>query len=237
MRNDTAPANRSGPGGSFSLRWDSRVGKWVVMLMAAAILMGLGYCALLRGVATFLVVEDVLAPAQAIVVLGGQLPFRAIAGANLYRAGWAPRVVLVRSAPQEAQHALMKLGMSTPEEWEVSHRILTRLGVPPSAILIPAQAVDGGTLEELQIAAGALDSANAPVILVTSKAHTRRARMTWHYVTGGQSQGIVHAAPEDPFDPARWWQERQSVLVVVREYLGLLHYGLGFPVAARAGRL
>src|SRR5713226_9786570 len=50
---------------------------------------------LLRLVGAFLVVEGELEPAAAIVVLGGTVPFRALAAADIYRAGWAPTVVLV----------------------------------------------------------------------------------------------------------------------------------------------
>jgi uncharacterized SAM-binding protein YcdF (DUF218 family) len=69
------------------------------------------------------------------------------------------------------------------------------------------------------------------VILVTSKYHTRRTRLTWNYVTGGRSQAIVRAASRDPFDPDRWWQQRSFALSVVREYLGLANYYAGFPIA------
>ena len=69
-----------------------------------------------------------------------------------------------------------------------------------------------------------------PVILVTSKYHTRRTRLTWQYVSGGQSQPIVRAASGDPFDPESWWKTRGYALSVVREYLGLFNYYLGFPV-------
>jgi len=68
------------------------------------------------------------------------------------------------------------------------------------------------------------------VILVTSTFHTRRARLTWKYVTAGRSQAIVRAASGDPFDPDRWWQQRRFALSVVREYLGLINYYAGFPV-------
>ena len=69
------------------------------------------------------------------------------------------------------------------------------------------------------------------VILVTSKYHTRRTRLTWHYVTGGRSQAIVRAASGDSFDANRWWQTRRHALAVVREYLGLINYYAGFPVS------
>jgi uncharacterized SAM-binding protein YcdF (DUF218 family) len=78
----------------------------------------------------------------------------------------------------------------------------------------------------------AINATNAPrVILVTSKYHTRRTRVTWQYVSGDRSQAIVRAASGDPFDPESWWHTRSYVLSVVREYLGLFNYWLGFPVA------
>jgi hypothetical protein len=71
-----------------------------------------------------------------------------------------------------------------------------------------------------------------PVILVTSKYHTRRTRLTWNFVSEGRSQPIVRAASGDPFDPDRWWQQRGFALSVAREYLGLMNYYAGFPVGA-----
>ena len=87
-----------------------------------------------------------------------------------------------------------------------------------------------GTLEELQAVYGALGAKDAPVILVTSKYHTRRTGLTWNYITAGRSQAIVRAASRDPFDPKRWWHTRRYALSVVREYLGLANYYAGFPV-------
>jgi uncharacterized SAM-binding protein YcdF (DUF218 family) len=74
-------------------------------------------------------------------------------------------------------------------------------------------------------------SKDAPVILVTSKYHTRRARLTWQHVTAGKSQPIVRAATGDPFDPTDWWHHRRFALSVVHEYLGLVNYYGRFAVA------
>ena len=199
--------------------------------MVVVIVMAVGHGAFLRGIAAVLVTEDRLEPAAAIVVLAGHTPFREIEAARLYQAGWAPRLVLVKVAEGEEQRMIRSLGISLTDGSEVSREVLLKLGVPSSAILIPGERVKGGTLEELNVVARALKSGRAPVILVTSKLHTRRARLTWHYVMGGQSVGIVRAAPLDPFDPNHWWQQRGFALSVVREYLGLLNYWMGFPVA------
>ena len=197
--------------------------------MAATLLGGFGHVPILREIASFLIIEDSLQPAAAIVALGGQTPFREIEAARLYHAGLAPVVILVREARSAEWEALQHLGVKKVHEWELARAVLTQQGVPASAILIPKD--EGvGTLEELQAAYGALRSKDAPVILVTSKYHTRRTRLIWQYVTAGRSQAIVRAASGDPFDPDRWWEQRSFALSVVREYLGLVNYYAGFPV-------
>jgi len=131
---------------------------------------------------------------------------------------------------REEAHALENLGIDVSEPWQLSREVLLQQGVPAAAIRVSKDEAKG-TLEELQAVYRALGSKDRPVILVTSKFHTRRTRLTWNYVSKGRSQRIVRATPRDPFDPARWWRERRFVLSVVREYMGLVNYYAGFPVA------
>jgi uncharacterized SAM-binding protein YcdF (DUF218 family) len=200
-----------------------------VGMLATIVLVGAAHAPILREIASFLIVEDSLRPAAAIVALGGGTPFRETEAATLYRAGWAPFVVIVRGVRREEAKALQDLRIEVKEGWELSREVLIRQGVPPSAILVPEEEAEG-TLEESQAAFRGLKPENRPVILVTSKFHTRRVRLTWNYVSNGRSQAIVRAAGQDPFDPTRWWRERRFVLSVVREYLGLINYYAGFPV-------
>ena len=219
---------------------NSRRLQCLALLLVGMLLVGFAHVPILREIASFLITEDTLEPAAAIVALGGEPPFREMEAAKLYRAGWAPRVVIVRGARREELKALQNMGIEVGERWELSREVLIRQGVPASAILVPEDEAEG-TLEELQAAYKALAgqrsdisdqrSARMPVILVTSKYHTRRTRLTWHHVTEGRSRGIVRASSQDPFDPSRWWRERRFVLSVVREYLGLINYYAGFPVA------
>jgi uncharacterized SAM-binding protein YcdF (DUF218 family) len=224
---DAAPRPRADAG-----RRRARALAWIAAAVALLALVAAARAPLLRAVAGALVVEDPLEPAAAIVALGGQVPFRPMEAAELYRGGWAPRVVLVPGARLEEHLALRELGIALPESWEVARDVLHRLGVPAAAIVV-ADGRAEGTLEELALAARAVGPAERPVILVTSRIHTRRVRLTWDHVTGGRPRGLVRVARGDPFEPERWWQDRQSALAVVREYLGLLNYGAGFPVAAR----
>lgn len=199
------------------------------VLLAAIMLFDFARVSILREIGSFLIVEDTLEPAAAIVALGGQPPFREMEAARLYHAGWAPLVIIVPGARSDERKALENLGLVAGENWELNRKVLIRQGVPASAILVPKDEAEG-TLEELQAVIRSLRAKDVPVILVTSKFHTRRTRLVWDYVTEGRSRGIVRATREDPFDPTRWWRERRFVLSVVREYLGLINYYIGFPV-------
>ena len=200
-----------------------------MIVMAATLLAGFGRVPLLREIASFLIVEDRLQPAAAIVALVGHTPFREMEAAKLYHAALAPKVLIIRGARTVASDALRQLGIKKPEDWELGHAVLVQQGVPAAAIIVP-RGEGIGTLEELEAAYDALEVKDAPVILVTSKYHTRRTRLIWEFVTAGRSQPIVRAATGDPFDPERWWHTRSYALSVVREYLGLINYCAGFPV-------
>jgi uncharacterized SAM-binding protein YcdF (DUF218 family) len=212
-----------------------RVVWYGAVLIAAMVFLWFAHIPILREVASFLIVEDRLQPAAAIVALGGQAPFRQIEAARLYHAGWAPLVFVVQEVPSDEAEALRELEIEVVPEWELSRQVLLRRRVPASAIIVPKEK-SIGTLEELQAVYGSLRSKDDPVILVTSKYHTRRTRLTWGYVTRGHSQAIVRAAERDPFDPERWWLERRFILSVVREYLGLINYYAGFPVGVIVSR-
>lgn len=203
---------------------------WFTAPLVAAVLLAFAHAPLLRAVASFLIVEDPLIPASAILALGGGTPFREMEAAKLYKAGWASQVIIFRDSGSEETRALEKLGVKVQEAWEVSRDVFIRLGVPTEAIRI-AQIQTGGTLEEIKSVYDTLEEKDAPVLLVTSKIHTRRTRLTWNYVTHGRSLPIVRAASRDPFAPNRWWERRQFILSVIREYLGLIHFYAGFPIA------
>src|SRR5262245_4874837 len=202
----------------------------VAILVAGVLIASFADDRILRWIALFLIVEDPLKHAAAIIPLGGQTPFREMEAAKLYRAGWSPQVIIVGGAPSAEAEALRELGFKQPQLWELSREVLIRQGVPASAIVVLTIKA-GGTLEELRAVYSAMTSKDAPVILVTSKFHTRRTRLTWQYVTAGKSQPIVRAATDDPFDPNHWWQRRSFALSVVREYLGLINYYARFAVA------
>lgn len=200
------------------------------ILFCAVLVVVAVFTPVLSWVGSFLVVEDKPARAAAIVVLGGDSPFRELGAAALYKDGYAPKVVVV-PGPQDRWNAYRRIGVEVVREVDLRREVLIRLGVPEADVTV-LRGEAPGTLEELEIVYKELGKPSEPVILVTSNYHARRTRLTWEYVTDGKSRGIVRVSPHGGIDPSRWWQKRKWVRWVVREYMGFVNLYLGFPVAA-----
>lgn len=188
---------------------------------------------LLPWLGAYLVAEDPLEPAAAIVVTGGHVPFRAMEAASLYRQGWASRVVLFRAYLWPEDRALQALGIPVREEWQVNREVLLKLGVPASAIVVLDERPRNSD-EEIEGILRAFEGESRPVIVITSKYHTRRLHLLWRRLASDRAPRlIVRASRNDPFDPSAWWEDRRFILAVIREYLGLIHAQLGLPVGYR----
>ena len=189
------------------------------LLLAAVIFFGLG---------RWLLVEDPLAKTRAIVVLSGAMPLRAVEAAKLYREGYAPEIWLTHST--EPGETLEKMGIPFFGEDHYNKLVLIHEGVPAEAIHVLDPPIVN-TADEITAAAAALKPGNnANVILVTTKAHTRRVRLLWQKLAPGRARALVRAASADPFDPRHWWRTSSGALDVVREFLGLLNTWAGLPL-------
>jgi uncharacterized SAM-binding protein YcdF (DUF218 family) len=209
--------------------WAGRVWgrRWSIVTGIAGVL-AVFVIAFILGVGRWLVVEDPLGKAQAIVVLSGHMPVRAIEAAKLYRAGYAPEVWLTRNP--ELENALAPMGIHYVGEDFYNYRVLMHEGVPPEAIrVLPDPIVN--TADEMGAVAKELSKENGhTVIIVTTKAHTRRARSLWSKIGAKHGNAIVRAASSDPFQPGHWWRTSGDALDVVREVLGLLNSWGGLPL-------
>jgi hypothetical protein len=109
-------------------------------------------------------------------------------------------------------------------------RILEHEGVPSGAVRVLEPPINNTADEMRAIAAELAHTNGSAVILVTTKAHTRRVHKLWQKFSGSQGRAIVRAAAGDPFDPAHWWRTTGDALDVVREVLGLLNAWAGLPL-------
>jgi uncharacterized SAM-binding protein YcdF (DUF218 family) len=179
-------------------------------------------------VGRWLIVEDPLDKAQAIVVLSGGMPMRAKEAARLYNAAYAPQVWLTRANQPAA--SLQEMHIAFIGEEFFNSRVLMHEGVPSIAIHVLEPSIDN-TADEIRAIAAELErEKGGAVIIVTTKAHTRRVRALWKELSGGRGRAIVRAASSDPFDPDHWWRATGDALDVLREVLGLLNAWAGLPL-------
>lgn len=174
----------------------------------------------------WLVVEDPLQKSDAIFVLGGTMFERPLEAVDLYHEGWAPRILLMRQIADRGEIELRRRGVPFQREIDVQTDVLNRLGVPSSAIEILGE--QDSTKDEAD-ALRALVVANhwSRVIVVTSKQHTRRARLVMNRRvadTGGQV--IVRASRYDKTDVDGWWRHRGTLRFTLFETQRLIAYWL-----------
>jgi uncharacterized SAM-binding protein YcdF (DUF218 family) len=203
----------------------SRGRGWIIYFCVLAALAGLCAWAFLH-LGEWLVVEDPLVPAHAIVVLSGSMPSRAIEAARIYQQDMAPQVWV--SQPVGPAIELARMNITFVGEDFYNQKVLMARGVPADAIRVfESPAVN--TEEEVdEIARDCRRDQAHKVIVVTSKPHTRRVRLIWNRRVGDEPQLIVRYSDE-AFDAAHWWRISTDALDVVREWLGIANAWFGFP--------
>ena len=200
-------------------RW--LIGAGVLAVLAASFLV------FFFGIGRWLVIQDPLVHADAIVVLSGQIPDRALEAARLYKAGYAGQIWI--SQPFSPADELKTMKIFYLGEDFYNEKILLAQGVPVDAIRILERPSANTEMEVREINDFLRQNNSRNVIIVTSKAHTRRVRAIWKKIVGSDPGAIVRFASDDPYDGAHWWRHTQDGLDVVRESLGLLNAWAGFP--------
>ncbi len=176
---------------------------------------------------SFLVVEDPLEKADAIFVLGGTRYERPLEAVELFKADWAPRITLMRQISDSGEVELMKRGVPYRREVDEQVEVLGRLGVAAAAITVLNEA--NSTAEE----ADALHEIATRerwrrVIVVTSKQHTRRARLVMRRRMAGTGVDVVvRASRFDQADVERWWLNRSTLRFTLFESQRLFGYWIG----------
>jgi uncharacterized SAM-binding protein YcdF (DUF218 family) len=211
----------------------NRLGRRLPVLLAIlAVLASAGFWAF-RHVGRWLVRPDDLQHARAIVVLSGNIPYRAMEAAKIFHEGWAPEVWLLRDQPDDADLNFARLGIVHPSEQDYDQQVLERLGVPKESIRI-LEPPTTNTVSEIYLIIDELRKQNADkVIVVTSPFHTRRSKLIWCHVAGDRPEVIMRLASEEPTDPDHWWRATQDIQDVTHEVLGLIDARLDFIAKPR----
>jgi len=197
-----------------------------IVLLVLALLASGGVWAF-RHVGTWLVVQDPLEPAHAIVVLSGRMPLRALQAAEIYRQGYAAQVWITRPVSPAEQLEQMHINFVGEEFY--NEKALMAQGVPRDAIRVLERPTTNTEDEVEAIAAALRRAGGSKAILVTSMPHTRRVKTIWKALVGEAPRAIVRYAPQDEYDGAYWWRNTHDAYDVAREVLGLGNAWAGFP--------
>jgi uncharacterized SAM-binding protein YcdF (DUF218 family) len=167
---------------------------------------------ILRFVGESWIVEDADSKADALIVLSDDNFYadRATRAAELFREGKAPIVVASgrRLRPMAGIAELME------------HDLVER-GVPRDRIVRLAHDADNTREEAEALTKLAMQRKWHSVIVVTSNYHTRRARYIFHRVFPQGIEVHVASAHDGNFDPQHWWEKRESIKELTREFAGM----------------
>jgi uncharacterized SAM-binding protein YcdF (DUF218 family) len=198
-----------------------------VAAIIAALILAAGSFVFVQ-VGRWLVIEDPLKRADAIAVLSGRMPSRALEAARIYKQGYALEVWLTHSIEPGA--TLQALSITFVGEDTYDKQILMHEGVPENAIRVLEPPIVN-TVDEIDTISKSLQARNGQtVIIVTSRVHTRRTKMLWKLQAAQKGDALIRGVSDDSFNSARWWSNTNDALDVVREVLGIANAWAGLPL-------
>jgi uncharacterized SAM-binding protein YcdF (DUF218 family) len=158
----------------------------------------------------FLVKEDGPRKTDAIVVLGGdEFGTRAVKGAELAQAGYAPYVLV--SAPT----ALLGNESDATIEYAKRKGFSAALFRPT---VLPPDAAESTRTEATYLGNYLKKNGVRSILLVTSNFHTRRAGNLWRHANPWLNIAVV-AAPDKYFTPETWWKSRGGKKTFLLEWM------------------
>lgn len=176
----------------------------------------------------FLIVEDPVQPANAIIVLAGSRAARWMEAVDLFKEECAPHIVLSSDRMEGAEFQLLERGVRLPRQSDLAREAMLQLGVPPDAVEVFRNPVDNTAQEAAVTRALADERGWKQLLIVTSKYHTRRTRYAFDRAFRGSGIQIrVRGTRYDSISPKRWWAHRVDARWVLMELPKLLAYRLG----------
>ena len=176
-------------------------------------------------VGTCLLVPDQVHKADAILVLRGEEYFRMGKGAELYKEGLAP-VIMLSIVPRASQpYDMIRLltHYENVDEAELTLRILEYFGVKREAVILTGKETTS-TYQEAAAARQVMQQKGfKSMLLVTSTYHMRRAQFLFQRVFAGTGIEIYPVTGKHVlYDPARWWTHERDVRRVAEEYVSFM---------------
>ena len=190
--------------------------RFLIAAVLLALLLLVTHALWLSALGRYLVDSDAPAPADAVVVLAGDLTGkRLVSGANLVARGLAPKVLV--SGPN---------GLFGAYESDFAIDYAVRRGYPESYFI----AVHNKSKSTEQEAAAILPELRRlgahRVDIVTTNFHTRRARKVYHAMAPDLELHVI-AAEDDTFKPDSWWLDRENRKTFLMEWMKTVGHVFG----------
>ena len=198
-----------------------------VILVAAGLLLVAGVFTFLD-IGSFLAAEDPLEHADAIFVFAGTRAERPLEAFELWKEGYAPRVVVTRAVAEQAMSIVAQRGVRVESDIELNRDVLLQLGMPPSVLMIPDRIHDNTAEEAQTLRELVVRNRWHKVILVTSKYHLRRAWLASRREMRGLDVRLIRRGSRyDNATPSHWWRRRADIRFLLTEVPKLVAYEVG----------
>lgn len=175
-----------------------------------------------RRAGRWLVKDDVPVHADAMVLLMGSFPERVMQAADLYKEGYAERLIIVHES-MGPYKILESRGADILNTTEQAHNSAVILGIPADSItVLPGDA--RSTLTEAAVVRDYLkfNPGIDTLILVSSPAHMRRASMIFRAAfRNSETPVFIGSSPStySSFNPEMWWRRKEDIQSVLSELL------------------
>lgn len=185
---------------------------WFFGILIALVVVGFG---LFVGLGFYLSPQKQPVKSDAIVVVsGGQTTSRAEKGVELYKQGYAPKIIFSGAALDDG-----------PSNAYAMRDQALAAGVPARDILIDEKSQN--TYENAENSKRIIDELSAKkIILVTSPYHQRRANQTFEAVLGKNYEIIGISAYDDRWSKSGWWHQGFPLFISISEMWKLLYINL-----------
>ncbi len=193
-----------------------------LLMLGGLIVAGFQYQSILRSHARFFTVNNAMPDADAILVLAGNNATRVPKALELYKAGYAQRLLLTTIKPlkQELAHLFRS-------HHEQASLIAQHLSIEARFEILPS-GKNGATStfdEAYDLLAFSRNESLRRVIIVTDSFHTRRALLAFSKVFADTPITIqAAAASNDIFNEDNWWRSDLGIGMYVIEPVKYLVY-------------
>ena len=180
--------------------------------------------------ASFLISDSPFNKAYAAVVLTGSQPSRILEAVDLYKEGFAEKIILTNGETRPGASLLKEKGIEIPNTTDIDLIVALGLGVKRSDIIVIKEGANSTYQEAVLVLDFAVESGVDSLLIVSSKSHTKRAEIIFNHVAQKCFQSSVRLfikpSRYDNFEPGMWWRFRSGVRQVAWEYQKLAYFYL-----------